>query len=100
MPAVLEQQEFLKHLNTKFKIQVDDQHTVDAELVHVSEHKLSPQQERFSIEFRAGNELFLGQGMRTFDHDAMGAFDLFIVPVRQDESGTYYEAVFNRMVKG
>jgi hypothetical protein len=42
-------------------------------------------------------DIFLGQGVRNFEHDAMGKFELFIVPVEQDAQGVYYEAVFNRL---
>jgi hypothetical protein len=31
------------------------------------------------------------------DHDTIGAFDLFIVPISQDRDGLYYEACFNRV---
>jgi hypothetical protein len=41
--------------------------------------------------------MFLGQGVRNFEHEQMGKFELFIVPVEQDEQGFYYEAVFNRI---
>jgi hypothetical protein len=29
--------------------------------------------------------------------DEIGVFELFIVPIRRDDQGFYYEAVFNRM---
>lgn len=99
MAADLQHAEFLKHLNTKFRIRVNESEAVEAELTGVSEHMVSPRQERFSIVFRAPNEMFLGQGMRPFEHEVMGAFDLFIVPIERDDQGTYYEAVFNRVVK-
>jgi hypothetical protein len=41
--------------------------------------------------------MFLGQGVRNFQHEQMGNFELFIVPVQQDAQGFYYEAVFNRI---
>ena len=41
--------------------------------------------------------MFLDQGVRDFSHDQMGQFELFIVPIRQDAQGFYYEAVFNRI---
>ena len=91
--------EFLKHLKTRFRIRVSDTEAVEAELTNVSEHLVSPRQERFSVVFRTANESFLGQGTRAFEHDEMGAFDLFIVPIERDDEGTYYEAVFNRMIK-
>jgi len=28
----------------------------------------------------------------------MGDFDLFLVPIGRDDTGTFYEAVFNRMI--
>jgi len=99
MAAVLEHEEFLKHLNTKFRIRLSETETVEAELTEVSEHLLSPRQERFAIVFRTSNEIFLGQGQRPFEHDQMGEFPLFLVPIGRDEKGTHYEAVFNRLVK-
>lgn len=99
MAAALEHAEFSKHLHTTFKVRLDEQTTVDAELAEISEHLVSPIQERFAVVFRATKNLFLGQGMRQLEHDQMGTFDLFLVPIRQDDQDTFYEAVFNRMVK-
>ena len=99
MTAALEHEEFSKHLNTAFRIHLNETETVEAELIDVSEHLVSPTQERFSIIFRTSNETFLGQGLRQFDHDQMGSFDLFIVPIGRNDKGTSYEAVFNRLIK-
>ena len=99
MTARLEYDAFANNLNTKFRIQVDSSGTIETELTEMSEHLVSSRQERFSIVFRAPNETPLGQGMRHFRHDKMGEFDLFLVPISQDDRGTCYEAVFNRLVK-
>jgi hypothetical protein len=99
MAADLTHQEFSRHLNTKFGIRLSEAQAIEAELTEVSEHMISPRQERFSIVFRTANEVLLGQGMNRFEHDQMGPFDLFIVPIQRDETGTYYESVFNRLVK-
>ena len=99
MTARLEHEDFAKHLNSKFRIGVNDKESVEAELTDVSEHRISPKQERFSIIFRTANDFFLGQGQRPLQHDQMGDFSLFLVPIGRDEAGTYYEAVFNRLVK-
>ena len=99
MAAALTHEEFSKHLNTKFRIHVNNSETVEAELTDVSELLISPRQERFSLLFRTANEPFLGQGMRHFEHERMEPFELFIVPIGRDEEGTSYEAVFNRVVK-
>jgi hypothetical protein len=99
MAADLQHEEFLKHLNTKFRIRVSEADTIEAELTDVSERLMSPRQERFSLVFRTTNEIFLGQGQRDFEHDQMGKFGLFLVPIGRDDAGTDYEAVFNRLVK-
>ena len=99
MSAALTHEEFSKHVNTKFRIYITETETIDAELTEVSEHLVSPRQERFSIYFRTANETFLGQGMRRLEHDQMEAFELFLVPMGRDEEGTTYESVFNRVVK-
>jgi|SRR5882672_9589528 len=88
---------FAQHLNTIFRVYLDDGNTVDAELITVSDLLLSPRQERFAIVFRGPNETFLGQGNRRLAHDQLGEFELFLVPVFQDDQGTNYEAVFNRI---
>ncbi len=87
---------FAQSLNTNFRVQLDAVSRVDLLLVQVSELKQSSRQEEFAIIFLGPNDTFLGQGTRQFAHDRMGQFDLFIVPIRQDNRGYYYEAVFNR----
>jgi hypothetical protein len=99
MAAALEHSEFSKHLNTKFRIRLNEEQTIDAELVEISEHLVSPRQERFSIVFSTSNDFFLGQGQQQMEHDQMGEFVLFLVPIGRDDKGTSYEAVFNRLVK-
>lgn len=97
MEASLTHEEFTKHANTKFQVQVDENTHVELELVRISEVKLYPQQEEFAVEFRGPLDTFLGQGARNFAHEQMGQFELFIVPIKQNEQGFYYEAVFNRL---
>ena len=99
MATPLEHAEFAKHLNTTFRIRLNERETLPAELTEISEHMISPRQERFWIVFKTSNDVFLDQGQRSVEHDAMGNFDLFLVPMGRDEQGTYYEAVFNRMIK-
>jgi hypothetical protein len=99
MDALLKHENFAAQLNTKFRVQDNDSKAVDLVLSEVSELKTSPKQEQFSIVFRGPLEVFLGQGGRRFEHGEMGHFDLFIVPIRKDDDGFYYEAVFNRFRK-
>jgi hypothetical protein len=97
MEAALTHEAFNQQAGTKFQVQVDDNNNVEVELVDVSELKVYPRQEEFTIQFLGPAGTFLGQGVRSFLHDQMGQFEIFIVPVRQDEQGFYYDAIFNRI---
>jgi hypothetical protein len=99
MEALLDHEIFSKYLNTQFRIFVDGSNSIYAELSEINELQLSPHQERFAIVFRGPREPLLEQGTYRLEHDEMGEFILFIVPLRQDDAGTFYEAVFNRMRK-
>ena len=97
MEASLTHEEFSKYANTKFQVQADENTYVELDLIGISELKLHPKQEEFALEFRGPLNMFLGQGVRNFSHDQMGQFELFLVPIKQDAQGFYYEAVFNRI---
>ena len=97
MEGSLTYEAFTQNAKTKFRVPLDEDKVVELELIEVSELKLHPRQEEFSLEFRGPSDVFLGQGVRNFEHDEMGKFELFIVPVEQDGEGFYYEAVFNRL---
>lgn len=97
MEASLTHEAFSRQLNSKFQVHLDENTSVELELIEVSELKLHPRQEEFTIVFRGPLNAFLGQGAGNFRHEQMGEFELFIVPIRQDGQGFYYEAVFNRV---
>lgn len=97
MEASLTHEAFSRNANSKFQVQIDQDTNVELELIEVSELKLYPRQEEFTLVFRGPLDMFLGQGVRFLKHDQMGEFELFIVPVKQDEQGFHYEAVFNRL---
>jgi hypothetical protein len=97
MEPSLTHETFASHANSKFQVQIDENTGVELELTEISELKLHPNQEEFSIVFRGPLDIFLGQGVRAVKHEQMGEFELFLVPIRQDQQGFYYEAVFNRI---
>jgi hypothetical protein len=86
---------FMPHLQTKFSL-TDN---FSLELVEVYVPPSTRRQERFSLIFIGPSERILQQGMYSLQHEAMGALDLFLVPIGQDERGVQYEAVFNRLIK-
>ena len=91
-------QEFSQNLNTKFQTRVDETQQLELELAEISQLKQTSRNEEFAVVFRGPKEIFLGQGMRALEHEKLGKLELFIVPIREDEKGYYYEAVFNRFL--
>jgi len=53
--------------------------------------------ENFSIVFHGPSDQPLSQGTYEFEHRSLGAFSLFIVPMRGEAQHASYEAVFNRL---
>jgi uncharacterized protein DUF6916 len=97
MEASLTHEEFIKHVNSKFQVENEENIPVELELIDISELKLHPRQTEFSLEFRGPLNMFLSQGVHNIKHDQMGRFELFIVPIKQDALGFYYQAVFNNL---
>jgi hypothetical protein len=97
MAEKLEHAAFLENLQSTFRLTVDGSDWLELTLVEVSERKLAKRQEIFSIEFLCRSAAVLPQRMYRIEHESMGQFDLFLVPVRKDDQGVYYEAVFNRL---
>jgi Domain of unknown function (DUF6916) len=99
MDNFLTHEALTENLNTSFHVYADDTNIADLELAEVSELKLFATQEQFAVIFRGPREPFLSQGMRSLDHEKLGRSELFLVPIRDDAEGYYYEAVFNRFRK-
>ena len=97
MSANLTEEEFSKHVNTKFR--VTGEQPVELELNQVKSYPSQPHEqagmERFSVFFTGPGDSLLEQKVYSLEHEQMGVFDLFLVPVSRDESGFRYEAVFN-----
>jgi hypothetical protein len=99
MPAELTQEEFSRHLNTKFRLDAQTPAPVELELVEASAYRPEPKEqagmERFSAVFYGPKDVILAQGLYPLAHDEMGDVQLFLVPLGPDERGFRYEAVFN-----
>jgi hypothetical protein len=94
---------FASRLNTNFRVRLDAENTLELELIEATGDDDASEQPRkqirFSAVFRSPPDKLLMQRSYRMEHDDLGEFDLFIVPIGKDEKGFYYEAVFNRMVK-
>jgi hypothetical protein len=103
MAASLTENEFSKHLNTKFRLNpaTIDGH-VELTLAEVKGYAKKAEEhsgmERFSAFFDGPGAVQLPQGVYSLSHDQMGEFEIFLVPIARNESGFRYEAVFNYFV--
>ena len=88
---------FSAHLNSTFRLSYGSA-TMDLALVEILDGS-TPRQVNFSLLFRGPLELPLPQQIYAFEHGQLGQFDVFIVPIKRDANGLYYEAVFNRAIK-
>ena len=71
MPATLTENEFSKHVNTKFRVELDAENSVDLELTEVKNYISKPNEhtgmERFSIYFQGPAEPDLPQKLYPAD---------------------------------
>jgi hypothetical protein len=89
---------FAGHIHSKFRVLLQNRSTLELELYELADGRSTPVQEQFSLFFYGPTEPFLGQGTFQLEHQALGDFPLFLVPVGPDERGMCYEAVFNRFL--
>ncbi len=91
--------DFEPHIGSRFSLTGDvGDLRLDMELVSVEELPSGSEQgtdDTFSLVFRGPLEHKLPQMIRHLEHPKIGGIDLFLVPVREDEQGRYYEAIFN-----
>ena len=95
----LDSKAFAAQLHTQFKVHAGDGDPMVVELFEVLEPSAPPQVELFLLHFRGPRSPRLPQRIHHFDHEKLGAFDLFITAIEADERGIAYEAVFNRLRK-
>ena len=91
---------FTPYVNTVFRIYPDTSKTVKTTLVSVADIGPMPDKNRagrecFVLNFRGSEPL--RQSTYRIEHDVLGRFDLFLVPVGKNRKGRYYQAVINRL---
>ena len=97
--AEFNEQDFRRHLNTKFQIPAENRDPLELELVEVTPYRRDdaqePGMERFSLFFLGPGNIELPQYTYPLHHPELGVCDVFLVPVGLEEKGYRYEAVFN-----
>lgn len=98
MTTEMTEEVFTRHVKSKFRV-VDLESPVELELTAVEGRPSGPNEqqgmERFSLIFHGPGDALLPQRTYNIEHEEMGEFQLFLVPVGQDADGFEYESVFN-----
>jgi hypothetical protein len=89
---------FAPYLGETFRIQAPDSPSAEMTLIEATAlgEGTAPEGQRaqFSLVFRGTRDRVLPQRIYRVEHDAIGEFDLFLVPIGPDQEGMRYEAVF------
>ena len=91
-------QDFSDAKGTTFSAQSPENTEFELCLVEVNEGVSNATQDSFSLIFRAEASAPPVQSIYRLENEGLGSMDLFLVPVKKDEGGLYYEAVFNRFL--
>ena len=87
---------FEEYINTSFLIRTEELAEHKVELVQVKVIEKPGRAYGFSLLFSSDSGVELPQASYLFEHEKMGVFPLFIVPVKTPK-GMRYEAVFSRL---
>ncbi len=84
-------------MGTPFRIHFGGADPLEVVLYEVARHEQhpGPRPQPFSAYFRGPYPPVLPQMIYKVEHDRLGAFELFLVPLGPDGQGMRYEAVFN-----
>lgn len=96
MLAELTHEDFARRLDERFRLHTDTT-SHDLRLFQVKPLGMGMPGGRqpFSLLFRAPKDALFPQMIYRIENEAMGALDLFLVPLGPDEHGMVYEALFN-----
>jgi hypothetical protein len=87
---------FSEHVGSEFTIKRESADAVKLQLIEAQQVGSAPGYEQFSLLFRGPQDSFLTQSIYSFEHDAIGTFEMFIVPTKREEDGFQYQAIINR----
>ena len=82
-------------VGTPFRVESGGGEPVELTLTEIIENDRGPGWESFSLLFGGARGALL-QGTHELDHDGLGSFPLFLVPIADVGGEPLYEAVFNR----
>ena len=96
---------FKNLLNTRFRVHLSPAPCVELDLTEatLSEQRAAgspdaPGRECFSLVFSGPASRPLMQRTYLFEHEKLGAFELFVVPIGVENGRVRYQAIFNRTI--
>ena len=92
-----DKQGFAGQVDSQFRASLDEGPVFEMSLVKLTEIVCNDVQENFSLLFRSHSDTPPEQGIYRMEHESLGSMDIFLVPVKKDETGLYFEAVFNNL---
>ena len=96
MPENVSRDDFAAQLNTKFRV-FREPVWFECELIEVSKTKTAPRRESFSLLFLMLKDFPAEQGLYPFEHERIGATEIFVVPIAREPNGVVFEAIFSRI---
>ena len=99
--ATLTVDAFQPKVGERFRIRAGSETCIESELIEVRvlgepgrSSKDGSRRTPFALLFRTANSGALPQRIYAVEHDTMGSYDIFLVPVGPDALGMVYEAIF------
>jgi hypothetical protein len=81
-----------------FQVHVQPEQTIGVELIEarsLSESSSPRPRQPFALTFKGPAQVVLPQRIYRFEHHALGAHEIFIVPIGPGHGGMLYEVIFN-----
>jgi hypothetical protein len=88
---------FSEQMHTKFHVRIPGAAPLPLELFEVTEKDHAPTLEQFSLIFLGPLTPHFPQGTYAFEHETLGTFELFVVPLGPDPTGMRYQVIFSRL---
>ena len=92
------QQEFFDSVDSRFDVSQADGAPVEFTLVECKSLLSNQHQECYSLVFRGPADAPPDQSIYVVQNDKLGAVELFLVPIKKDDKGLYFEAVINHLL--
>jgi hypothetical protein len=90
---------FQAALQTEFSMVLAEDDVRPLQLIECTFQLQSAIQECFTLLFQAPVDAPNEQALRSLRHQSLGELEMFLVPVKKNTDGLFYEAVFNRLLK-